>query len=132
MDQTNCVTPKKILDLAAALEIGAGLTFLVAPTLAVELLIGVHGSPAIAPLGRVIGIALLALGVACWPSRGPRSLPALRGLTLFNLLVAAYLVYLGAIEHLGWPFLWPASALHAVMALLLVWTGPDEMTCPGV
>ena len=35
----------------------------------------------------------------------------------------AFLVYLFAIGHLGGVLLWPGVVLHAVVALLLIWTG---------
>ena len=40
-------------------------------------------------IGRVTGIALIALGVACWPG------PALCGMLTYGALVMLYLLYLG-------------------------------------
>ena len=78
-------------------------------------------------LGRCFGIALLALGVACWPGRqrAESGSPAFRAMLTYNVLIALYLAYLGTVGHLGL-LLWPAVALHAVVALLLVWTWGDE------
>ena len=38
----------------------------------------------------------------------------------YNVLIASYLAWLGAIGHREGLLLWPAVALHAVVALLLV------------
>ena len=40
----------------------------------------------------------------------------------YNALVALYLACLGTVAHMGGVLLWPAVALHAAVALLLVWT----------
>ena len=81
-------------------------------------------------LGRCFGIALLALGLACWPSGQPaeRGWPAFRAMLIYNVLIAVYLAYLSTAGHLGGVLLWPGVALHAIVALLLVWTvvGPGR------
>ena len=41
---------------------------------------------------------------------------------IYNVLIALFLVCLFEIGHLGGVLLWPAVALHAVVALLLIWT----------
>jgi Ca2+/Na+ antiporter len=79
-------------------------------------------------LGRCFGIALLALGVACWPKgqSAESGSPAFRGMLIYNVLIALYLAYLGLVGHLGGLLLWPGAALHAAVALLLVWTWRGE------
>ena len=37
-------------------------------------------------------------------------------------LIAVFLAYLFVIEHLGGVLLWPAVLLHAIVAVLLVWS----------
>jgi hypothetical protein len=44
----------------------------------------------------------------------------------YNALIALYLAYLGTLGHLRGFLLWPAVALHAVVAALLVWTWRKE------
>lgn len=41
---------------------------------------------------------------------------------IYNALIAAYLAYLGTGGAYAGILLWPGAALHAVVALLLVWT----------
>jgi hypothetical protein len=115
---------KKILAFAAVVEVGTGLALAIDPTMVVSLLLGAEVSGTGTLLGRCFGIALLALGLACWP--GPQHVEsgwaAFRGMLTYNVLVALYLAYLGAIGHLAGLLLWPAVALHAAVALSLIWT----------
>jgi Ca2+/Na+ antiporter len=120
--------PRKILALAAVVEIGTGLLLVIDPAIVGALLLGAEVSGAGTLLGRCFGIALLALGLACWPSRqrAESGAPAFRAMSVYNVLISLYLAYLGTVGHLGGLLLWPVVALHAVVALLLGWTWRDE------
>jgi Ca2+/Na+ antiporter len=119
---------RKILIFAAVVELSTGLVLLADPSIVVTLLLGMDVSGVGTPLGRCFGIALLALGLACWPSRqrAASGSPAFRAMLSYNALIALYLTYLGTVGHLGGLLLWPAVALHFAVALLLVWTRRDE------
>ena len=112
---------RKLLAFAAAIEVGTGLALMVDPAIVARLLLGTEVSGVGTMLGRCFGIALLGLGVACWPSRESGS-AGFRAMLIYNVLIALYLACLGAIWHVGGWLLWPGVALHAVVALLLVWT----------
>jgi Ca2+/Na+ antiporter len=114
----------KILAFAAVVEVGTGLALIAAPAIVVALLLGANGPGPGMTLGRFLGIALLALGLACWPGgqRVEHDPKTFQGMLTYNLLVALFLAYLGTVEHLGGPLLWPAVVLHAVVAVLLIWT----------
>jgi hypothetical protein len=58
---------KKVLTVAAVVEVATGMTLLIVPLLVVRLLLGAELTGVSIPVARVLGIALLALGVACWP-----------------------------------------------------------------
>ena len=115
---------RKILAFAAITEGGTGLALMVNPAIVVALLIGVDLPGEGSVLGRSFGITLVALGLACWPrpKRAEDDSPALRAMLTYNALIALYLAYLGTLGHLRGFLLWPAVALHAVVAVLLVWT----------
>lgn len=118
----------RILAFSAVVEIATGLALLIQPALVIRWLLGVGDAGLMLPLARFLGIALLALGLACWPgTRRPevRSPPFL-GMLTYNGLVASFLAYLSAAEHVGGILLWPAVGLHAVVALLLFWTRTRE------
>ena len=58
---------KKVLLLAAVSEAATGLALLIVPSLVGRLLLGQELAGVAIPVARVLGIALIALGVACWP-----------------------------------------------------------------
>lgn len=105
---------KKVLLLAAVSEAATGLALLVVPSLVGRLLLGQELAGVAIPVARVLGIALIALGIACWPGR-----TALCGMLTYSVLVT---IYLGIVAIRGeWvgPLLWPAVVLHAVLTFLL-------------
>ena len=128
MSETSRNTRSRILSFAAVVEFGTGLVLLVDPLLVGELLLGVEVSGTATLLGRCFGIALLALGLVCWPNRqrAESAVPAFRGMLIYNALIALYLGYLGAAGHMHGLLLWPGVALHAGVALLLIWTWRAE------
>ncbi|SBT08133.1 conserved membrane hypothetical protein [Candidatus Accumulibacter aalborgensis] len=78
--------------------------------------------------GRCFGIALLALGLACWPGRqrAASGSPPFLAMLFYNLLIALYLAWLGTVGHQVGLLLWPGVALHAGVALCLIWTWRHE------
>jgi hypothetical protein len=107
---------KKPLTLAAVAEMATGVALVLVPSLVVRLLLGAELTGVAVPAARVLGIALIALGVACWPGR-----PALCGMLIYGAAVTLYLSYLGIRGNWVGPLLWPAVVLHAVLTLLLAW-----------
>ncbi len=69
-------------------------------------------------MSRVAGMALIGLGVACWPSGSTRQ--ALHGMLTYGALVALYLVYLGVSGERVGLLLWPAVVVHTILVILLV------------
>jgi hypothetical protein len=104
---------RKLLALAAVAEAVTGLALIVAPSLTGRLLLGAELTGVSIPVARVLGIALIGLGTACWPG------PALLGMLTYGALVMLYLLYLGIRGEWVGPLLWPAVVLHAVLTLLL-------------
>jgi len=124
MTETSRNTLGRILVFAAIVEVGTGLALLFDPRMVVALLVGANTPVEEIPMGRLPGIAILALGLACWPDRehAETGSPAFRAMLVYNVLIALFLVYLFKVGHLGGVLLWPGVVLHAVVALLLVWT----------
>ena len=104
---------KKVLIFAAVGEAATGLALLIVPSLVGRLLLGEELTGVAIPVARVAGIALIALGIACWPG------PPLVGMLTYSTAVALYLAYLGFAGGLTGVFLWPVVALHAVLSILL-------------
>jgi hypothetical protein len=108
------------LRFAAAVEALTGLGLLVDPALVVRLLLGVEIDGAAVILARCFGIGLIALAA-----------PPSFGMLVYNAGIALYLGYVGAIGlAVGW-LLWPAVALHAVVAVILAWTRGTRHTPAG-
>ena len=104
---------KNALTFAAIGEAATGLALLVVPSLVGQLLLGEQLTGVAVPVARVAGIALIALGVACWPG-----LP-LVGMLIYSGAVTLYLAYLGFAGGLGGVLLWPAVVLHGILTALL-------------
>jgi len=105
---------KKVLTVAAVLEVATGMALLIVPSLVGRLLFGEELTGIVIPVARVLGIALLALGVGCWPGS-----TALCGMLTYGALVTVYLAYLGIIGEFTGILLWPAVVVHAILTILL-------------
>jgi hypothetical protein len=113
---------RNLLTVTAFAEAGVGLTLLLSPPLVAGLLLGVSlDAPAALIVGRIAGAALLSLGGACWlarddgPSRARRGLVA--AILLYNCTAGAVLAIAGGGLKLVGVLMWPAVALHAVLAV---------------
>jgi len=104
---------KGALTFAAIGEAVTGLALLIVPSLVGQLLLGEQLAGVAIPVARVSGIALIALGVACWPS------PPLLGMLTYSASVTLYLAYLGFAGGLSGVLLWPAVMFHAILTALL-------------
>ena len=111
----------RLLKLTAIIEAATGLGLVAVPALVVRLLLGAEISGASIPLGRVAGVALLALGVACWVASYDVRNRAARGLvsamSLYNLGVALILGAAGLQSRPVGIALWPAVILHAATGI---------------
>jgi hypothetical protein len=105
---------KKILIVAAVLEVATGMGLLIVPSLVGRLLFGEELTGIVIPVARVLGIALIALGVCCLPGS-----TALCGMLTYSALVTLYLLYLGIRGEWVGPLLWPVVALHGILTVLL-------------
>lgn len=115
----------RVLDIAAFAEMATGLALLAVPSFVGELLLGEALMGAAIPVARVAGLALIALGVACWRNSG------LLGMLVYSAAVTLYLAYLGLAEGIIGVLLWPAIAIHAVLTILL-WRSHERDRTPSV
>jgi hypothetical protein len=120
---------KKLLVLAAVIEVLTGLVALAYPPILIRLLFDSEIAGAGVLISRIAGISLISLGVACWPDRNV--LRAFFGMMIYNPLVALFLVWVG-INDGGGILLWPVVVIHAGMALLLVWAWRRERQAAGI
>ena len=79
-----------------------------------RLLLGAELTGTAVPVARVAGIALIGLGVACWPG------PPRVGMSIYSAAVTLYLAYLGVAGGASGRLLWPAVVLHLILTVLLL------------
>lgn len=116
---------KLLLSVTGVLETATGSGLLLAPSMVIELLLGAApDAPAGITVSRVVGVAMLSLGVACWLSRAEAARGAAKGLVaavlLYNVGVVVVLVLARTgLAPVGIAF-WPVVVAHVAMA---AWTG---------
>jgi len=131
--------PTRILLIVKALvEAPAGIALVASPAMAVSLLTGQRfDEPAVGVLGRIAGVSLVALGIACWLAHKQSQSRAAIGLTWALLFydVSVVLIFLSARFGMGihGVALWPAVALHSGLGIwsLLCLRNVMRVTSPG-
>ena len=111
---------RKALIFTAIAEIATGLALFIVPSLVGRLLLGEELAGVAVSVARVAGIALVALGIACWPG------PPVLGMITYSAAVALYLAYLAMESQATGVLLWPAVILHLILTALLIWTSSRE------
>jgi hypothetical protein len=111
---------KKVLVLAAVGEALTGLALLLVPSMVGQLLFGTELTGIAMTIARVAGIALIGLGVACWPG------PPRVGMLTYSAAVTLYLAFLGFAGDLTGILLWPAVILHVILTALLTWASTSD------
>ena len=109
------------LRIVAAGEAATGVALALFPRVVIELLFGgtEAGATGLA-MSRIGGMALLAMGVACWPTASASG--AARARTVLMAYSALVTVYLGALAmdgELRGALLWPAVVVHVVVTAVL-------------
>ncbi len=99
-----------------------GVALLAVPSLVGQLLLGAAMTGIALAVARVTGIALIGLGVACWPGT------PLVGMLTYSTLATLYFLYVGIRGEWVGPLLWPAFVLHVGLTFLLAreWRDPNR------
>ena len=107
--------------VSAVVELAIGVALLAIAPIVLDLLIGPPSHQQAALVGRVLGAALLALGIAGGLAGGE---PVQRGIwcafVVYNAATAAILLVAGVSGAADGLLLWPVVALHAALAMALV------------
>jgi hypothetical protein len=109
---------KRVLIFAAVAEAVTGLVLVAGPSLVGQLLLGDELAGGAIPVARVASIALIGLGIACWPG------PPLIGMWTYSASVTVYLAYLGFTGVSTGLLLWPAVVLHAILTAVSLSSTP--------
>lgn len=120
---------QRIIATASSGEAVTGLSLLVAPSLVAGLLLGAEPMGIALVISRVAGIALISLGIACWPNRDARASdkPCI-GLLIYSSLTALVLAQFGIAGPTSGILLWPVILLHFIFAVLLAWVWSRRRT----
>lgn len=125
------MSTRTLVMLSAAIEVATGVALIAVPDIVAHLLLGAGLSDGGIAVARLTGIALLCLGLACWPGGDGATRPAIRALFTYNLLAAFYLGYLRAGGGFTSYLLWPACGVHALLAILFARPAYEGVTQPG-
>jgi hypothetical protein len=105
---------------AAGLEVVTGAALVVAPSLLARLLFGSEMNASGDLVGRISGLVMLCLALACWPRAFEgEDRQALGPLLALSLLTTVFLIYVGMGGVNVGVLLWPAAAAHLILAILL-------------
>ena len=122
MSEPALSSPWLALRGSAVIELATGVGLLAVPSVVLDALIGSPSDSGTELVARILGGALFALGVAGWMAG---STPE-RGLTLafviYNAVTTTLLVVGGLNGSADGSLLWPAAAVHAIVAAALVLT----------
>ncbi len=105
--------------VASGLEVLTGLGLVIAPSLLARLLFGSELNGAGEATGRIAGLVMVCLAAGCWPRAAGAEAHALLPLMALSWLAAAFLIATGLIGASVGVLLWPAAALHLILAVLL-------------
>jgi hypothetical protein len=110
-----------VLKTAAWLEIVAGAILVIVPDIACRWLFSTTLDSSTWPLARWVGVALLALGIGCLPSKTTElHRHAVLALFVYNAGVAVLFAWVGTTTVTHGPLLWPAGILHFLISLALL------------
>ncbi len=116
---------------ASGLEVLTGLGLVAAPSLLAWLLFGSDLNAAGEATGRIAGLVMVCLAVGCWPRAGSAEAHALAPLMALSWLAAALLIVTGLMGANVGLLLWPAAALHLILAVLLTRTWMQSWRSAG-
>jgi len=113
---------KLFLVTTAFVETATGLCLLILPAVLFAILLGLeHASAEATFVARIAGAALLAIGIASWMARTDTSTSAqlglLTGILVYDTAASMLLAFAGAVLKMIGVLLWPAVALHTVLAV---------------
>ena len=110
-----------VMRLGVAIELIIGFTLLVIPDVVIRALIAADGGTTSTIVGRVLGGALIGLGIAGASARGRTpERPIVLAYVVYNVSTAAVLAAAGVAGTASGILLWPVVAVHALLALVLL------------
>jgi thiol:disulfide interchange protein len=119
---------KLLLTVIAFFEGITGLALLAVPSFFVSIVLGatLHESSGIL-IGRLAGIALVSLAIACWSYRNEKQNSAgiFKAMLFYNMAAAGLLIYASLIGFSGMG-LWPAAVLHIGLGVWCIFSNKRD------
>lgn len=113
----------RLLTIAAVVECIVGLALVVLPGRIIALLLGVEPNVQGEMIGRLTGVALVAVGAACGGAAadtgGAAQSATIAAITLYNAGAGALLLLYAATGNAVGPVVWAVGALHVAFAAVL-------------
>ena len=107
---------------SAIIEIFTGVALLAVPSLVIELLLGDGLSFTGVAVARMLGVGLLAVGVAAWEAPQQAVLLAPRaGLCIYNIGATVVLAMFGTMSAASGILLWPVVIVHGLIGATMLW-----------
>ena len=111
---------RMVLIITAVAETLTGLAFLLAPNATSGLLFGAHPDHVGLMIGRLAGVALVAIGISCWGAGrdpgGTAQAATFRGATLYNAGAGVLLLLFAVTGQASGFVIWVAGVFHLIMA----------------
>lgn len=126
---------RRLLAVTAILEAATGLALIATPAMVATLLLAAPLDKTGVTVARIGGAALIALGIACWPSRSSTRDGPYLGMLVYSVLATLVLAEVAISGQGGGKLLWPAIVLHAILSGLLAFARfggarPDRAPAP--
>jgi hypothetical protein len=109
-----------VLRVSAVIEVVTGIVLLAIPARVIEALIGPPSGGTTSVVARVLGGALLALGVAGVVARGAANRGATIAYIVYDVAAVGVLASAGISGTASGGLLWPVVAVHLLLAFALV------------
>jgi hypothetical protein len=110
---------QRVLAISCGLEAATGLGLLVAPAVVANLVLGADIAGPATIIGKIAGLALISLAIACWPRVNAKGEGAYLAMLIYNALVALMLAEAGATAKATGILLWPVVVTHLIFAVLI-------------
>ena len=110
---------RHVVATACSVEGVTGLSLLMSPSLVTRLLLGGEAPGTTQIVGRVAGIALISLSIACWPRGHSNGDSEQVALLTYNALAVFVLAETGIVSDRIGLMLWPAVFVHVALAIFL-------------
>jgi hypothetical protein len=111
---------RAVIRVSGVVEVGIGIVLLASPASVIEALVGPPTGGTTSVVARVLGGALVAIGVVGIGARGTANREVTVAYIVYDVATAAVLASAGIAGTASGGLLWPVVAVHLLLAFALV------------